>query len=374
MPYLDRPDIPAPLLAALKSDSYEESLDSHFDNLPEETKKKFKYTISVTTLARSPRQRILFNRHRNEIMIDPIDRFWAILGRTVHSILDDRKLPHQVIRDRTGVVIPVVLKKADPKTGRAGMKVDVYLHGEIDLYDPIAESIEDWKFTKAESMLYNKEDHEAQLNVLAFIWNKAGKKVKKIGNTYLFRNWEARFVKEGNAYPKERIYVKDIPLWPEERTLEYITRRLHAHFINEGFDDDDIAHCTDAERWVRDPSYKVYKMDEVKVTESELEKVILLPQKMAKFTAESMIEAEDKIEELKAEEWRKALEKNNALKKPKPEEDLKKAEYMVKEIKAEPVRCSYCEVREICSQRRDELIDLANSQGPQSTESEMPTE
>lgn len=360
MPYIERPEIPAPLLAALQSDKYEESLDSHFDGLPKDLKAKFgHHTISVTTLARSPRQRILFNRHRKEIMIDPLNRFWAIQGRVVHSILDQYRLPHQIVSDRCGIVLPVVLRQAAPKAGKAGMSVDVYLHGEIDLYDPLEEGIDDWKMAKAESMLYNKEDHEAQLNVLAYIWNKTGKKVKRLRNIYLFRNWEARFVKEGTSYPKERIYVKEVDMWPEERTLDYITRRLRAHFINDGFDDDNLDLCTDSERWVSDPKYKVYKLDEKKGEDGAVE---LVPQKMAKLTADSRIEAEDKVEELKAEEWRKVTEKNNALKKPKDEATLPKAQYMIKELKSRPVRCDFCEAFSHCNQRRDELIAEANAE------------
>lgn len=336
--YKDRPDIPGPLLKALVSDKYEDSLDSHFENLPKEVAGKFQHAISVTTLARSPRQRILWNRHHQEIEIDPEDRFWAILGRTVHSILEQNHEPHQVVEERIGTVVPL-------KTGSRS-RIDVYLHGQADVYDTKAQRIEDWKFNKAEGQLYSKEDHEAQLNVLGHIWIERGKPVKALRNTYLFRNWEARNVKEGTLYPKGRILVKDVPLWPKERTVEYLQKRLMAHVMAEGLPDDELPACTDAERWVSPPLYKVYKVDEASGE----------PQKVAKHTATSMTEAEDKITELLDEDWEKAVAKNNERAKPKPESELKKTSYIVKEIRGRPVRCLYCEVAAFCNIRRAEIL------------------
>ena len=227
-----------------------------------------------------------------------------------------------------------------------GGKTPVYLHGAADVYNRKEKRLEDWKFTKAEAMAYSKDDHHAQLNVLAYIWRHNGRPVSQLRNTYLFRNWESRHVKEGSPYPTSRIRVVDVPLWDEHRTKFYIENRLLSHFGNEKRSDDALDFCTDAERWVRASTYRVLKVDEATGE----------PQKMAKHTASSRMEAEDRIAELLEEDWQKVLEKNNKLKSPKPEGSLKRASFVVQERKAAPLRCSYCEASKFCNQRRNELL------------------
>lgn len=326
------------------------------DKLPESILSTFDKKISVTMLPRSPRQRILFARHGDSITIDPEEKFWSLLGRVIHSILEQNHEPDEVVEERLGFIYPLVLRPASKK-GKLTIpaeRVDIYLHGAADVYSRKEERLDDWKFTKAESMLYNKEDHEAQLNVLGYIWRKNGRPVTKLRNIYLFRNWEARNVKEGTLYPKGRIHVKEVQLWPDERVEEYLANRVRPHFTVEHLPDDDLPFCTDAERWQSDSTFKVYKVDE---STGE-------PQKVAKYTAASKLEADDKTSELLDEEWAKAVEKNNKLAKPKPESELKRSSFVTVERKGKPLRCSYCEVRFTCNQRQAELLaELQSTEG-----------
>ena len=51
--YIDRPDLPGPILTALLDPYYQEGLNEHFESLPDKIKKKVNGCphFSVTTLA-----------------------------------------------------------------------------------------------------------------------------------------------------------------------------------------------------------------------------------------------------------------------------------------------------------------------------------
>lgn len=343
MKFKPRPDIPTPILKALMGDRYEQDLQEHMEDLPDGIKNRFSHTISVTTLARSARQRLLFIRHADDIEIDPEDRAHALLGRVIHTILMENREPHQIAEERLGFVYP--LKVTWPAPKGYPKRLDVYVHGAADLYDPHTEEIWDYKTPKTGSLMYDKSDYVAQLNILAYIWRMRGRKVTKLRNAYLLiKDYDKRMVKDDNDYPKTRFPSPEVPVWSDEDCQDYLLKRLTAHFSNEGKKDDEIDFCTDAERWQSPAQFPVYKVG---------------AEKMAKHWASSKIEAEDKIAELEEEDWAKLVAKNNELKKPKPEDQLKRASFFFKEKPSAPRRCAHCESFAWCSQRRNELIEQA---------------
>lgn len=337
MTFKERPDLPTPIVKALIHDSYRESLDDHFSTLPEGVRGRYQHTLSVTTLPRSPRQRLLFIRHDKEMVFDPIDKMWSILGRVGHSILEDYAEPGDEIEKRLGVVHTVILPN--------GGTISCYLHGQADLYSSDREEILDWKFTKCGALLFPKDDHTSQLNVLAYIWRKNNRPVSKLKNVYVLRDWSKNYVKEGSEYPKEPILIREVDVWTEDQCLDYINRRLIAHFSNEGKEDNQLDDCSPVERWQSEPRYGVYKMDGP------------LPQKTAKHWSHSMTEAQDKVDQLLDEDWAKIVAKNNELAKPKPESviELKRAVFIIREVPSQPRRCPICDCAPWCSQRLSEL-------------------
>lgn len=343
MIFLDCPGIPLPIIRALQSDAYRESLDSHFEQLPPHIQGKFHHAISVTTVPRSPRQRLLFARHSSEIVVDPLGKTHAMLGRVVHSILEENKEEGQIVEERLGIIFPLVLPD--------GKRLDIYLHGAADIYDPAKEELDDYKTPKTASLLYDKSDHHAQLNVLGYIWRKNGKKVSKLNNIYLLlKDWDPHKISDTNDYPKLPVVVSPVPLWTDDECLTYLNGRLLAHFSNESKSDDDLDYCTDQERWQSTPLFKVLKLEEDGT-----------PQKIAKATCGSCIEADDAISVLLEEELQKLKEKNNKLKKPKPEETLITPSYIIKEIPSTPRRCDHCDVFAWCNQRKAELSVPSNT-------------
>ncbi len=338
MTFKERPDLPAPIVKALIHDGYREALDDHFSTLPEGIRHRYNHTMSVTTLPRSPRQRLLYTRHEKDLVVDPIDKMWSILGRIGHSILEDYAEPGDEIELRLGVVHTIVLPD--------GKELQIYLHGQADRHSSSRQELLDWKFTKCGALLHPKDDHVAQLNVLAYIWRKNNRPISLLKNAYLLRDWEAHYVRDESEYPKEPLIIREVPVWTEEQCLDFINKRLIAHFSNEGKADDELDFCSSVERWQSEPRYGVYKLDGG------------IPQKTAKHWSHSMTEAEDKVQELQDEDWAKIIEKNNALAKPKPESviELKRASFIIWEIESQPRKCSHCEGLNFCNQRQAELL------------------
>ena len=71
MKITNRMNLPQPLVSAIERDPYVRVGD-----------------VSVTSLAKSPRQFWLERRHAEEIEEDASDRIWALLGSIGHKILE----------------------------------------------------------------------------------------------------------------------------------------------------------------------------------------------------------------------------------------------------------------------------------------------
>lgn len=355
MRFKDSPEIPLPVLKALKSDAYRESLEAHFKDLPPNIKGKFSHTMSVTTLARSARQVQLTLRHANEILVDPLERRHALMGRITHTILEENKGPGDIAEERLGIVYPLSIKKRD------GVEVIPYwVHGAADLYNYQTGELDDYKTPKTGSLKYGKGDYHAQLNILAYIWRKNGRKVTSLWNIYLLlKDWNPQYVREDDPdheYPKSWIVKDPIPMWSDEKCMEYLTERLTKHYLNESRPDDDLDHCDDEELWRSDPLYKVYKLEEDGQR-----------QKTAKYNGPSKEIAQQTMEALSEAEKKKIIDKNGEKKKPKPESDLVFPKYELVELPSSPRRCAFCDVRNRCSQRIAQLVAEMET-GIQSTE------
>lgn len=335
MKYLHRPDLPSPIVKALIDDSYSAEVDDYFKSLPDNIRQKYKgRSFSVTTLNKSPRQRILLARHHDEIEIDPIDLLWRMWGNAVHSILERFSEEGDQIEQRKGIVVG-----------------DFYVHAKVDRYSPRRELIQDYKVTSAESALYEaKVDYEFQLNVQSLIWRTLGFPVKRLENVYVYRNWKASKVNPNTAYPDEPIKVVQIPVWDDAKIIQTLTEKLNAHFDAAGLDDDALPFCTEQDRWQSLPLHKVFKIDE-KTGE---------PQKVAKYKSNSELECREWIYERLEADKEKALMENASKAKPKPEEEVlatKVPKYTINTIPGKPVKCDYCDARAFCNQLQAELME-----------------
>lgn len=335
--YTDRHDLPGPLLRALQDPYYVEGLNDHFDQFPEELRRKYRENnFSATTLPRSPRQKALNDRHSHRVLLDPLANFWKMMGHVIHSILEKHGDEGAIIEQRLGVELTI---------GRGyGAKV-VYVHGQVDEYNPRTATIRDWKITSAMSMAHpTRREYEAQLNILAHLFRINGFPVEAVENTYLFKDWSSKNVRDDpdHWYPKEQVLTRSVNLWTEEAIESYIIERVSLHMQAKRLADSDLPLCTDEERWMRNPRYKAYKFDPKKGER----------QVKAKFMTES-------LEEMNA--W--LSHPDNAFERAKgPDKKntdlpdlMKPIKYEVLEQRAKPARCEFCEIAAFCNQRQSEL-------------------
>lgn len=326
--YKEREDIPAPVMRALMDPAYYEGLAEFKSRIPEGVARRTKLQLSVTTLSKSPRQRILFNRHSSKLLIDPLAEMYRMFGRVVHSILEKFPQPGDVIEERVGSMF----------------LGDIYVHGQADRYIPGERKLQDWKCSKAITLTYpDKDEYHAQLNVLSVLFGRNAHPVEHLENVFILRDWSPGFVKEGSLYPKEPIIVIPIPVWESDRVTDYIRTRAKAHRDAENLADDDLPFCSDHERWMTDDMFRVVK----KTPDGEM-------QKIAKYKSNSQIDAEDKLKELAEAERDKILAANAAKTKPKDISQLVFPSFVIDKRPGVPRKCFHCEMRPFCNQFKAE--------------------
>jgi hypothetical protein len=357
--YLDDPNMPPALRRVLESEYYTEGLDQHFGALPAKYRD---CNLSVTSLTKSPRQRVLFMRHSHKIVLRMVAKFYRIWGHVVHVILEDaaRDDKNLLIEQRFGVPFtyqsaPGLLKGVK----RNGKPVPfVYFHGQLDEYSIARKKINDWKVTSTyAAMKKPKVAYEQQLNMLAYLCRSHGWAVDTVSNTFLFKEWDERKIKEGSNYPESPYLVRDIPLWDNDEIEDYIRGRLRAHLEAESMEDDDLPHCNAAELWADGPSeWKVYRVEDDGTLVNN-----------AKHTNSTRDGAVAWTQDPENTHKKKVLKRKSG-----DVIEMIPLRYEVKEIKPQPVACDWCEIREYCNQYRDRIAMESGESKDASVNREVP--
>lgn len=336
------PEIPYSLMQALTDPYYIQGLDDHFESLPEDFRKKYKdNNYSVTTLARPSRALALDKRHSHKVWLDPITSFKKMMGHVVHTILEKYPEPGCQIEKRMGVVV---------KLGIGQNRIEIYVHGQVDVYDPEKQEIRDWKFTSADSMIYgSKRDYHAQLNVLAYIWRKRGLPVSSIKNTYLFHDWKrnkVRFDKADHLYPHEAFKYSPVPMWADHEVEAYIMARVRSHRAAAKTSDEALEFCTSEELWKDADKFKIKKYDNKKSAY----------QTRAKVTLDSREEADAWVaKEENAYEKKKGKDGKVTAEPDK----LRPIKYGIEVHLGRPKRCNFCDIAGFCNQYRQMSAQFA---------------
>ena len=207
--------LPEALLSAVRNDSYSRGNSD----------------ISVTQLIDSPMIRRLRAKHKDEIEEDVADRIWALLGQSVHTILERANLG--------GLVETRVFWTFD----------EIKLSGQFDhLENGI---LTDWKMTSVWSVIYGKTSWGSQLNVLDYLCGLNSHKVEKLQVVAVLRDWQKSKANE-EGYPNNQVVVVPVKRWSTQEQEKYIVDRLRLHFYSE-------PTCSDLERWVKSGKFAVMK-------------------------------------------------------------------------------------------------------------------
>lgn len=258
--------------------------------------------ISATELLNSPRIVQLKHKHWDELETDASEMVWQLFGSAVHGILEHGKDAHHIVEERLFTVYD-------------GWTVS----GQLDLQEVYDDGIviSDYKVTGAWSVMNEKQDWHNQLNVYAWLVQRAkNMRIKNAQIIAIIRDWSARDAQTKDGYPQSPVATINIPLWSEEEQEKYVKTRLSLH--NEAYfathTDGEMPLCTAEDMWEKQTSYAIRKEGNVR----------------AKSVHETREAAEEALSEIKP----------------------KKGEvFLIEERKGERTRCkSYCQVSQFCNQ------------------------
>ena len=227
MKITNRMNLPQPLVSAIERDPYVRVGD-----------------VSVTSLAKSPRQFWLERRHADEIEEDASDRIWALLGSIGHKILERADTDNHLSEERL---------KA-PVSGWV-------LSGTPDLLDS-DHVLTDYKFTSVWAVRDDKPEWEQQLNMYAWLYRQHGFEIKALRIVAILRDWSKRRAQREPDYPQVGVVVREVPLWMPVAQGAYVRGRIKQLQESEPMSDageDLLPHCTPEERWATPEVWAVKK-------------------------------------------------------------------------------------------------------------------
>jgi len=244
----------------IKSRSLRKALES---NAGYDLNKKPDNLYSLTQVIGPPKASILFDRHKDELKIDYVDRLWLMTGSAKHYYLelatkeDDSFLTeyrwyydikknlliHFEEHSSSKEILDLIEK----------MKPNVIVSGKLDCFDKEDGIIEDYKETKKGSIIFSpggKDDWKKQINIHAYALRKMGYTVNGGRIVAILRNWEVRDLNSRNkALLQSPIAEPDIALWTDSQCEEYIQERINLFESVKHLPDDEIPICSKEERW-----------------------------------------------------------------------------------------------------------------------------
>jgi hypothetical protein len=231
----NRLGLPAPILKAATNDSYSRGGAD----------------ISITELIGSPRVRVLRAKHKDKIVEDASDRFWAIIGSALHHVMEVNAEDHHISEERLFASVE-------------GWTIS----GGIDLQIPVqtavgsSMSLGDYKMTTAWAVMQQKVEWERQLNCYAYLVTKNKNiPVESIFIVAIIRDWSRRQAKLQPDYPQSPMVVLPQKLWSFEEQEKYIIGRVNNHQAASYAEDwgESLVECNDEERWTKPDKYAVIK-------------------------------------------------------------------------------------------------------------------
>lgn len=221
--------LPDTIINAIKNDNY--------DN---------KNTYSATTLLNDPKQILLTRRHFDEIEEDASDRIWSLLGKSVHSILENAGEGEEEFTEER------IFWKYGEDT----------VSGQFDLFDMGKKMLSDYKLTSVYTyILGDNKKYYLQLLIYAILLRKNGFECNS-GNIYqIFRDWSMTKAKITAGYPQQP--VNKITFNFKKEDFDYGEKFIEEKLaeINKYKDckDDNIPTCSEETRWHKPDTFAVKK-------------------------------------------------------------------------------------------------------------------
>jgi hypothetical protein len=198
---------------------------------------------SATEIISPPKINRLREQYKDQVKIDVSDMLWSLIGSALHVVMERGKTEGWAMEER-------LFKEVD----------GVIISGQIDIQEETPDGIiiHDYKLTSAWAVMKSKLEWQQQLNIYKWLVETVKrKKVVGLKICAMVRDFNRYENKEG--YPPASITMVDIPMWDSVTTETYIRERLNLHRdakVSADFGDD-LAPCTDVERWQSETIYAV---------------------------------------------------------------------------------------------------------------------
>lgn len=223
-------------------------------------------TLSATTLLQGDKQIVLYDRHFEELEQDAADLVWATFGTAFHSVME---------------------RQEDDAFKEEAFEVQVddwKVTGRVDRYDMEHEILEDWKTASVWKVIYGEfKDWKAQGLTYAWLMKQNGLEVKRCRFVALLKDHSKKDAKNKEGYPQKPVYIYEFDV--TEADLEATEARIRAKIksVTESYklQDDEIAPCSEEERWATATKYAVMKdgrKTALKVCDSMLEAELYIKQ------------------------------------------------------------------------------------------------
>ncbi len=231
-------NFPEALVKAVTNDSYSKG-ESDF---------------SVTELLKPPRQRALGLELADKLEEDVEDRIWSLLGQVVHGILERANMADlcekRFFAEFSGFVVSA----------------------QIDSLSLDGGMLTDWKCTTVYKFKEGEpppDDYVAQLNMQLEILRQNGLDAKALQIVGILRDYSPSKARSDYNYPKKRVAKMPIPIWPREKTVQFIKDRIVLHLEAEK----ELPECSGDERWMRDEAWAVMKKGGARSTKNHTNEV-----------------------------------------------------------------------------------------------------
>ena len=201
-------------------------------------------TLSATTLLKGDKEIVLYDRHFDELEQDASDLVWATFGTAFHSIME---------------------KQEDDAFKEEAFEVQVddwKVTGRVDRYDLEHEILEDWKTASVWKVIYGDfKEWKAQGLTYAWLMKQNGLNVKKCRFVAILKDHSKTEAKRKPDYPQRPVFIYEFDV--TDADLEATEARIRAKIksVTEAYNksDDEIAPCTEEERWATATKYAVMK-------------------------------------------------------------------------------------------------------------------
>ena len=223
--------------------------------------------FSATELLKPPQIVRLYNEHKDTITTDVRDEWWKLLGKGVHTILEQGPPCEECagigfveIKPVYGIDQPApsryescssckgsrLAPTKDTKEKRffaecEGMKIS----GAMDLLGDDG-ALTDYKVTSVFTIQRGlKPDWEQQLNIYAWLLKQNDITATSLTIVGLCRDWIKSRAEAKADYPQSPIVPIKVPLWRPERQDDFVASRVRVHTMEK------TIPCTPEERWAR---------------------------------------------------------------------------------------------------------------------------